>query len=206
MTGSQLDDSPQQCWDQRYRDSITEQSPALVLSAHTHLLPATGTALDLACGLGANALLLARHGLETWAWDISPVAIGRLDGYAAQAGLAIHTEVRDVVLKPSEPARFDVIIVSRFLERSLAPCLQAALRPGGLLFYQTFTKTRTSEAMGPRNPDFLLNDNELLRLFAPLRIRFYREEGLLGNITRGLRNEAMLIAQKVEAHESNRTA
>ncbi len=195
-----------QCWDQRYRDSITEQPPALVLGAQAHLLPATGMALDLACGLGANALLLARRGLETWAWDISPVAIGRLDGYAAQAGLAIHTEVRDVVLRPPEPARFDVIVVSRFLERSLAPFLQAALRPGGLLFYQTFTKTRTGEATGPRNPAFLLEDNELLRLFAPLRVRFYREEGLLGDTAQGIRNEALLIAQKVEAHEPNRTA
>lgn len=192
-----------QCWDRRYRDSITEQPPALVLSAQAHLLPATGMALDLACGLGANALLLARRGLETWAWDISPVAIGRLDGYVDQAGLAIHTEVRDVVLRPPEPARFDVIVVSRFLERSLAPFLQAALRPGGLLFYQTFTKTRTGEATGLRNPDFLLDDNELLRLFAPLRVRFYRKEGLLGDTARGIRNEALLIAQKAEAHEPN---
>ena len=201
-----MNDATRQCWDQRYRDSITEQPSALVLSAHVHLLPATGTALDLACGLGANALLLTGRGLETWAWDISPVAIGRLNSYIAQAGLVIHTEVRDVVLEPPEPARFDVIVVSRFLERSLVPFLQAALRPGGLLFYQTFTKTRTSEAMGPRNPDFLLDDNELLRLFAPLKIRFYREEGLLGDTAQGLRNEALLIAQKVEDHEPNRTA
>jgi len=192
-----MNDATRRCWDRRYSDSMTGQQPALVLSAHLHLLPATGTALDLACGLGANALLLAGRGLATWAWDISAVAIARLEQAARQAGLAIGTEVRDVTLNPPEPARFDVIVVSRFLERSLAPALQAALRPGGLLFYQTFTKIRTAEATGPRNPDFLLDDNELLRLFAPLRVRFYREEGLLGDTTQGVRNEALLIAQKV---------
>ena len=201
-----MNDATRRCWDRRYSDSMTGQQPALVLSAHLHLLPATGTALDLACGLGANALLLARRGLATWAWDISAVAITRLEQAARQAGLALRTEVRDVTLSPPEPARFDVIVVSRFLERSLAPALQAALRPGGLLFYQTFTKIRTEAASGPRNPDFLLDDNELLRLFAPLRVRFYREEGLLGDTAQGVRNEAMLIAQKVEGHEPGRTA
>jgi SAM-dependent methyltransferase len=202
-----MNDVTRRRWDQRYRETLTGQPPAVVvLSAHLHLLPAAGTALDLACGLGGNALLLARQGLATWAWDISPIAIARLDESARQSGIAIRTEVRDVVSRPPEPAGFDVIVVSRFLERSLAPALQAALRPGGLLFYQTFTKIRTEAASGPRNPDFLLDDNELLRLFAPLRVRFYREEGLLGDTARGVRNEAMLIAQKVEGHEPDRTA
>jgi len=201
-----MNEVTRQRWDQRYSETIIGQPPAAVLSVHLHLLPAAGTALDLACGLGGNALLLARQGLVTWAWDISPIAIARLDEYARKAGIAIQTEVRDVVSRPPEPAGFDVIVVSRFLERSLAPALQAALRPGGLLFYQTFTKLRTEAANGPRNPDFLLDDNELLRLFAPLRVRFYREEGLLGDTARGVRNEAMLIAQKVEGHEPDRTA
>jgi 2-polyprenyl-3-methyl-5-hydroxy-6-metoxy-1,4-benzoquinol methylase len=32
-------------------------------------------ALDLACGLGANALVLAKQGLTTEAWDISAIFI-----------------------------------------------------------------------------------------------------------------------------------
>ena len=183
------------CWNQRYREAITEQLPAKVLADNLHLLPVAGQALDLACGLGANALLLARHGLTTWAWDISPVAISRLDAAARAAGLTVHSEVRAVTARPPEPGRFDVIVVSRFLERSLAPALQAALRSGGLLFYQTFSKLRLSKD-GPSNPTFLLDDNELLRLFPALKVRIYREEGQSGDITRGFRNEAMLVAQK----------
>lgn len=183
------------CWNQRYREVITEQQPAKVLADNLHLLPVAGQALDLACGLGANALLLARHGLTTWAWDISPVAISRLDAAARAAGLTVHSEVRAVTARPPEPGRFDVIVVSRFLERSLAPALQAALRSGGLLFYQTFSKLRLSKD-GPSNPAFLLDDNELLRLFPALKVRIYRDEGQSGDITRGFRNEAMLVAQK----------
>lgn len=183
------------CWNQRYREAITEQLPAKVLADNLHLLPVAGQALDLACGLGANALLLARHGLTTWAWDISPVAISRLDAAARAAGLTVHSEVRAVTARPPEPGRFDVIVVSRFLERSLAPALQAALRSGGLLFYQTFSKLRLSKD-GPSNPAFLLDDNELLRLFPALKVRIYRDEGQSGDITRGFRNEAMLVAQK----------
>ncbi|HEB99563.1 MAG TPA: SAM-dependent methyltransferase, partial [Thiotrichales bacterium] len=64
-------------WDARYRESATAVATE-VLVENRHLLPAVGEALDLACGLGGNALLLARHGLRTTAWDLSPVAIERL--------------------------------------------------------------------------------------------------------------------------------
>jgi SAM-dependent methyltransferase len=191
-----MNEAIRQRWDQRYAETITEQRPVQVLTDYLHLLPASGQVLDLACGLGVNALLLAPRGLTTWAWDISPVAIARLDQAARAAGLVIHTEVRDVTLQPPAAERFDVIVVSRFLERSLSPLLQAALRPGGLLFYQTFTKIRTAAASGPSNSAFLLDDNELLHLFAPLKVRVYREEGLIGDTRRGFRNEAMLVAQK----------
>ena len=49
---------------------------------------------------------------------------------------------------------------------------------------------------GPSNPDYRLNVNELLVMFTRLRILLYREEGRIGDITRGFRNEAMLIARK----------
>jgi SAM-dependent methyltransferase len=189
-------DELRQCWNQRYAEPHFTQQSARVLSENLHLLPAHGKALDLACGLGANAVLLGQRGLETWAWDISPVAIARLDEAAQQANLTVHTEVRNVIVQPPEPDSFDVIVVSRFLERSLAPSLQAALRPAGVLFYQTFTKLRVTAEGGPRNPHFLLADNELLHLFAGLKVRVYREEGLLGELGVGFRNEAMLIAQK----------
>jgi SAM-dependent methyltransferase len=185
-------------WNRRYREAENVQPvPAFVLSEYAHLLPARGAALELAAGLGGNALLLARLGLNVTAWDISAQAMQRLAEQAAAAGLAVHCEVRDVVAEPPPAERFDVIVVSRFLERTLCPAITAALRPGGLLFYQTFTREKVESGAGPSNPDFLLQRNELLRLFPDLVVRLYREEGVLGDTGQGLRNEACLVAEKI---------
>ncbi|MCK5522542.1 MAG: methyltransferase domain-containing protein [Thiomargarita sp.] len=182
-------------WNNRYQTTTDMPSPCHVVAAYTHLLPANGTALDLACGLGANALLLARHGLETHAWDYAQTALERLQRDAETQQVQIHTQIRDVLIEPPSPATFDVIVVCHFLYRNLAPTLIQALKPKGLLFYQTFTRTCVSNC-GPKNPDFRLKDNELLRLFSDLQIVVYREEGYIGEITEGFRDEALLIAQK----------
>lgn len=162
---------------------------------NSHLLPRSGKALDAACGLGANAILMAKHGLETHAWDLSATALQRLNQTIADTGLNIITAQRDIVARPPEPLSFDVIVVTRFLDRSLIPHLIQALRPDGLIFYQTFTKTRLDE-IGPCNPAYRLNNNELLQLFSALEIIVYREEGIIGDLSTGFRNEAMLIARQ----------
>ncbi|MEW8205094.1 MAG: SAM-dependent methyltransferase, partial [Candidatus Thiodiazotropha taylori] len=82
-----------------------------------------------------------------------------------------------------------------FLERSLIPTLIQALKPGGLVFYQTFTRQAVSSE-GPQNPAFRLADQELLQLFSQLHVRVYREEGRLGDLSLGSRDVAMLVAQK----------
>jgi SAM-dependent methyltransferase len=182
-------------WDRRYRDRDHRPQPAAVLSENLHLLPTSGRALDLACGLGANALLLAGRGLEVVAWDLSPVAIEELRHEAGRRGLEVDARVRDVCARPPEPGAFDVIVVSHFLDRRLAPGLMLALRPGGLLFYQTFAREAVS-ACGPANPDFRLAQNELLTLFHGLVIRFYRDEGLAGDRGGGTRDVAQLVAER----------
>ena len=189
-------------WDSRHADPDKQPEAAQVLKQNLHLLPRQGRALDLACGLGGNALLLAEQGLQVTAWDISPVAIERLKGVAQNRGLSdLSAEVRDIEQRPPLPESFDLIVVSYYLERRLTQNLIDALKPGGLLFYQTFTRVAVSSE-GPSNPDFRLGDNELLQLFSPLRLRFYREENRLGELSLGDRDIAMLVAEKV----SSRTA
>ena len=175
----------------------SEQSPepCEVLAAHSHLLPTQGDALDLACGRGGNALYLAARGLSTRAWDISPVAIQSLSDVASRNGLPLMAEQRDVTADPPASGSFDIIVVSRFLDRTLAPAICAALRRGGLLFYQTFIREKTTDT-GPNNPAYRLEANELLRLFKPLHLIYYHEEGNVGDTSQGFRNEAMLVAQK----------
>jgi SAM-dependent methyltransferase len=160
-------------WDARYRDARVEEAGAAeVLTEYHHLLPPAGAALDLACGLGGNALWLARAGLQVDAWDLSPVAIGKLGVYADAHRLAVRASVRDAIAMPPASGTYDVIVVAHFLERSLCPAIARALRPSGLLFYQTFGPT----GPGPTNPAFRLAPQELPHLFAELELLVYREE------------------------------
>jgi SAM-dependent methyltransferase len=189
--------SDQDRWNERYRQQQTAPTAAKVLTDNIHLLPKQGTALDLACGLGGNALLLAQQGLEVSAWDIADVALEQLAAQAQAQQLSIQIQQRDVSLQPPSANSFDVIVVSRFLDRELCPAIQQALKPGGLLFYQTFCHSKVSQ-QGPSNPGYLLADNDLLSLFLGLNVRVYREEALLGDCHAGWRDQALLVAQRVK--------
>lgn len=182
-------------WDQRYRSAEGLPEPALVLREYDHLLPSSGEALDLACGLGASALWLAERGFQVKAWDLSPVAIARLALEASEGGLAVDAAVRDVIAEPPPPGAFDLILVAHFLDRGLCPAITAALRPGGVLFYQTFSREAVSDR-GPSDPAYRLAPNELLQLFPSLVARAYRDEGRLGDTDRGIRDLALLVAQR----------
>lgn len=188
-----MSDSNAERWNRRYQASDQHPAtPAAVLADNRHLLPDCGRALDLACGRGGNALLLAAAGLNTSAWDYADAALDRLTAYARTQQLPIACECRDVVQSPPQAASFDVIVVSHFLNRGLAPHLIAALRPGGLLFYQTFI-CEAATAAGPGNPDYRLQPNELLQLFRSLHLVYYREEGILGDLDAGFRDQAQYI-------------
>ena len=183
-------------WNLRHGDLAHQPRAAEVLKQNRHLLPARGLALDLACGLGGNALLMAKTGLEVTAWDLSPVAIKRLRELAEAHQLPnLKPGARDLSADPLPPDTFDVIAVSYFLDRELIPSMIASLKRGGLLFYQTFTRISVM-AQGPSNPAYRLADNELLELCSPLRLRYYREENLLGDLSRGTRDVAMLVGEK----------
>ncbi len=184
-------------WDKIYTDVDYDKTQvATVLAAHQSLLPKKGCGLDLACGLGENALLLAEHGLETYAFDISSVALNKLQQQALQRKLVVHCQQQDVENIPLAKNKFDVIIVSRFLNRDLSCVIMDALKVKGLLFYQTFTQAKISNTP-PNNPNYLLAENELLRLFSPLKIRYYQEYALAGEQSDGNRDEALFIGQKI---------
>ena len=182
-------------WDEIYLRRENDPTPSIVLQQNSYLLPENGVALDLACGQGGNALLMAEAGLDVQAWDISPVAVEQLQNSAKLKGLNVTAQVRDVTESPPAVNSVDVLVVSFFLERKLCPALFAAIKPGGLLFYQTYCQQKVSQ-QGPTNPEYLLSDNELLQLFPQMKVRVYREEALLGKHHVGLRNQAILVAQK----------
>ena len=183
-------------WNRRYADAAAHSpAPAGVLTEYGYLLPTGGTALDLACGRGGNALFLARRGLEVQAWDISEEAVDGLDREAKAKGLAIRACTRDVRGQPPQANTFDVICVSYYLERDICDAIISALRARGILFYQTFIHEKVTDE-GPRNPAYRLGPNELLELFASLHVLAYRELGCVGHTGRGTRDTAWLVAQK----------
>lgn len=185
-----------QKWDKIYAARTTSAiQPAHVLAEYGYLLPSKGIALDLACGLGGNALFLAQLGLNTHAWDISEQAIDKLSQSFDSHAIQLSARVRDVQEEPPAVNSFDVICVSYFLERKLAENIVAALKPNGLLFYQTFIKENVTEH-GPSSPNYRLGENELLDLFAPLHLLVYQELGCVGDVMQGMRDCAMLVAQK----------
>lgn len=161
-------------WDRRYAAAEMPAPACTILREQAERLPASGRALDLACGLGGNAVFLARRGFQCGAWDTSEQAIARLDDYSRKQSLNILGACRDVEVEPPPPKSFDVIVVSFFLYRPILPALAAALRPGGLLYYQTFVETAGATG-GPRNPAFLLQPGELGAAFAQLNKCYYEE-------------------------------
>lgn len=191
-----MPNSTQQKWDKIYSQSREQPAVAVqVVSENLHLVPSVGRGLELACGRAANSFAFARQGIDMDAWDISPVVIEQVQQQAQLENLNVMGAARDVVAHPPESNCYDVVVVSHFLERGMINLIVDTLKPGGLLFYQTFTQTKVN-ASGPSKSDWRLADGELLTMFAALQPVIYREEGLLGDTARGLRNEAFLVARK----------
>jgi len=185
-------------WNNIYSQQGCESVAASrVLIENSHLLPKVGVALDLACGLGGNAILLAKHDVEVHAWDVSTTALHKLDEYSRLNNLNITINLRDVEKMPPTLSSFDIVTVANFLHRPTFHSLCECLRIGGLLFYQTFTLEKASQ-IGPSNPEYLLNKNELLNLCNGMEVLVYREEGLEGDIKQGLRNQAMIVAKRIQ--------
>jgi SAM-dependent methyltransferase len=153
-----------------------EKLPAAWLVANAHLLPETGRALDVACGPGRHALWLARRGLATTALDRDAAAIGELRSEAARQGFALQADVADLENGTwmLDQSAFDVVVVVHYLHRPLFPMLVNALRPGGVLVYETFTRAQAARGK-PTNPDFLLEPGELLDRVRGLDVLASRE-------------------------------
>ncbi len=124
-------------WDAAYADRQPDMAPALpqVLSAHAGLFPASGSALDVACGTGRAAVWLAQRGLQVWGLDVSPVAITQAKQAAAFHRVAERCRFDVADLDEGLPAGppVDVVLCHRFRDPKLYPALAARLRPGGLL-------------------------------------------------------------------------
>lgn len=108
-------DSSRQFWEDFYRDKDQvwsgKANPLLV----REVAPLTpGTALDLGCGEGGDAIWLAQRGWRVTAVDISDTALKRAAGHATEAGVDdIVWERHDLTVSLPE-GRFDLVSAQFF--------------------------------------------------------------------------------------------
>jgi SAM-dependent methyltransferase len=157
--------------------------PAPWLVAHRALLPPSGRALDVACGRGRNAIWLAQQGFATTAIDRDPQLVAALEARARAERLTLTPLVMDLEAGAVGlgEAIYDVVVAIHYLHRPLFPALLAALRPGGVLVYETFTVAQAARGR-PTNPAFLLEPGELPQLVGPLEVHAAREGDFEGRM------------------------
>ncbi|MBV8808130.1 MAG: methyltransferase domain-containing protein [Acidobacteriaceae bacterium] len=123
-------------WEEKYRSGERgeEDAPTILLVEVVEKL-AAGTAIDLACGAGRNALYLAERAWEVTAVDGSETAIDLAKMRAGERGLQVHTKVSDLTASDfTMPAdAFDLVLIAYYLQRDLFAKAKAAVRPGGLI-------------------------------------------------------------------------
>ncbi len=161
-------------WNARYGTlaGATVPQPHSLLLEHQSLLPDHGRAVDIAMGRGGNAACLLAHNLCVVGIDISTVAV-----QAAKCHWpTLMAVVADLAMLSLPPDSFDVILNFYYLDRSLWPVYMQALRPGGLLIFETFTRARLVNRP-EADPRYLLYPGELRAAFSGWDILTYRESG-----------------------------
>ncbi|MDP2433245.1 MAG: class I SAM-dependent methyltransferase [Pseudomonadota bacterium] len=124
------------------------------------LISPGGRVLDLACGGGRHALHLAGLGHQV-------IAVDRDLSLVEELRDAPNITWRQADLEadawPFPGDTFRGIVVTNYLHRPLFDLLLAALEPGGVLIYETFSLGQAKYGR-PRNPAHLLLPGELLEM------------------------------------------
>lgn len=162
-------------WDRMYRHRQHEAwsgEPNPVLAQEIDgLVP--GTALDVACGEGADALWLARRGWRVTALDLSNVALER--ARAADPDRMVKWLQADLLVWQPPAGAFD-LVATHYLhlqptERmGLFGRLARAVRPGGTLLVVAHHVSDLETTIGrPPIPDLYFTGDEVAASLAPAR-------------------------------------
>lgn len=171
-------------WDRRYREGAyaTRRHPSALLAQWLPELAIEASeprAIDLACGLGRNALFLARQGWQVSAVDISAVALEKLAA-AATDGLDVRCTRMDLETGQAWPTElmaagpFDLALMIRYTNLPLLGRVLDILRPGGYLLVEAHRVTEEVVA-GPSGARFRVTPGALRAAAAGYEIIKYRE-------------------------------
>jgi SAM-dependent methyltransferase len=141
------------------REFQRDQAPSPWVVRYAGMIPGGGVVLDVACGAGRNGRYLRAKGYRVVMLDrdITPVVDLSVDRHVE----LIATDLEAGRPWPLADRVFDGIVVTNYLYRPILQRLVRAVAPGGALIYETFA--RGNEVYGhPRNPDYLLEREELL--------------------------------------------
>ena len=165
----------QEKWDRKYRTSeyITGREPCRWLTENLELLTGNGRALDLAAGEGRNAVFLATLGYNVLGVDISSVGIQKAKALAKEKEVNFAPKIADLDHYEIPENSFDLIVCFNFLDRGLFPAIRKALKPAGMIFYETFNIDYLKYSSFKK--EWVLEPGELLREFNDLRVLRYRE-------------------------------
>lgn len=148
------------------------EAPSPWVQRWSHLVPAGGAVLDVACGFGRHMRWFAQRGHPVCGVDRAQDAVTA----AAQFGECVLADIEGGPW-PFPGRTFQGVVVTNYLWRPLLPAILNSVAPGGVLIYETFAQG--NEAVGkPSRPDFLLRPGELLGACASLLIVAY-ESGFL---------------------------
>lgn len=153
--------------------------PSQWVSRFASLVPA-GEVLDLACGTGRHAKMLAALGHPVLAVDRDGAALASAAGQGIQTlQIDLEQDGERPTSWPFIPGRYAGVVVTNYLHRPLLNEIMSSLMPGGVVIYETFAEG--NQRFGkPSNPNFLLRSGELLRAVQnaqpnPLRVVAFEE-------------------------------
>ncbi len=166
-------------WNQRHLEARdTEPGVNPWLEEHGSLLrrEVPGRALDVACGRGGNAFFLADLGFEVEAVDLSDTAIEEVSLRCRNEGATLTARRWDLEADGLPAGSWSLIVMTRYLQRSLFAEMRQAVTPGGLIVIETFLAGHRGRGGKPFNPDFTLQPGELATAFEEFEILDLREE------------------------------
>ena len=151
--------------------------------------------LDLACGSGRNGLFLVENKIPVIFADKNSAALEKIASITEDDCDVWH-KCWEVDLEHGPELglgneAYSAVLVFNYLHRPLFPAIKSAISRAGLIFYETFT-VRQPNFGRPKNPDYLLREDELLQKFEDWKVIDYFE----GVKQQPERAVASLIARK----------